>query len=117
MRVAKIIFLAVCICMITGCSLWSWLGFGPSSPHGRGTPADLYRSGIEYYQDGKYKDAVSQFTRLREEYPLSQYTVLAEMGIADSYYSSDDYLMAEAFYREFMALRPTNENIPYAMFQ
>jgi outer membrane protein assembly factor BamD len=117
MRVAKIIFLAVCICMITGCSLWTWLGFGPSSPHGRGTPADLYRSGIEYYQDGKYKNAVSQFTRLREEYPLSQYTVLAEMGIADSYYSSGDYLMAEAFYREFMALRPTNENIPYAMFQ
>ena len=117
MRAVKTVAIALCVFMITGCAMWSWLGFGSSSHPGRGTPADLYRNGIEYYQDRKYKRAVEQFTRLREEYPLSQYAALAEMGIADSYYSSRDYLMAEAYYREFMAMRPTNENIPYAMYQ
>ena len=117
MRTVKTIALALCVMMITGCALWSWLGFGTPSHIGRGSPADLYRSGIELYQDKKYKRAIENFTRLREEYPLSQYTVLAEMGIADSYYSSGDYLMAEAYYREFIAMRPTNENVPYAMYQ
>lgn len=117
MRTVKTVALVLCVFMITGCAWWSWLGLGSSSPPGRGTPADLYRAGIEYYQDRKYKRAVEQFTRLREEYPLSQYAVLAEMGIADSYYSSRDYLMAEAYYREFMSMRPTNENVPYAMYQ
>lgn len=117
MRAVKNAILIFCIMMITGCSWWSWLGLGQGSAARGGTPADLYRNGIEYYQGGKYKRAISQFTRLREVYPLSQYAILAEMGIADSHFSSGDYLMAEANYREFMTMRPTNENIPYVMYQ
>ncbi|MFA7462718.1 MAG: outer membrane protein assembly factor BamD [Anaerovoracaceae bacterium] len=117
MRAGKALVLIMCVMMITGCALWSWLGVGSSPYSGRGTPAALYRTGIEYYQAKKYKQAIEQFTRLREEYPLSQYAVLAELGIADSYYSSGDYLMAEAFYRDFITMRPTNDNVPYAMYQ
>lgn len=115
MRAVKILVLLVCLSMIGGCAWVPWLGSAPTP--GRGTPADLYRAGIEFYQAGRYKKAITQFTRLREEYPLSQYAILAEMGIADSHYSAKDYLMAEANYREFMAMRPTNENIPYVMYQ
>ncbi|MCK9229095.1 MAG: outer membrane protein assembly factor BamD [Syntrophales bacterium] len=116
MRAVKILVLLVILTLTGGCA-WmpSWLGSGPSP--GRGTPADLYRTGIEYYQAGRYKKAITQFTRLREEYPLSQYATLAELGVADSHFSAGDYLMAEANYREFTAMRPTNENIPYVMYQ
>ena len=39
------------------------------------------------------------------------------MGIADSYFSGKNYLEAELAYREFLNLHPTNENLPYVMYQ
>ncbi|MDY0044483.1 MAG: outer membrane protein assembly factor BamD [Syntrophales bacterium] len=110
-RVLKIFIIAAVICMLCSCSWWK------SYPVGRGAPADLYRNGIMYYQDGKYDKAVNEFLRLKEEYPLSKYAVLAELGVADSYYSSGEYMTAESNYRDFMEFHPTNENLPYTMYQ
>ncbi len=111
-RALKLITGLILLCTLSGCSWW-W----GSSPMGRGAPADLYRNGIDYYQDGRYKKAVGEFQRLREEYPLSKYAILAEMGVADSYFSAEEYAAAEANYRDFMDFHPTNENLPYVMYQ
>ena len=72
---------------------------------------------MEYYQDGNYKKAVEVFQRLKEEYPLSTLAIMAEMGIADSYFSAKEYAEAELAYTEFINLHPTNENLSYAMYQ
>ena len=42
---------------------------------------------------------------------------MAEMGIADSYFSDKQYLEAGLAYSEFLNLHPTNENLPYVMYQ
>ena len=39
------------------------------------------------------------------------------MGIADSYFSDKDYPEAENAYNDFINLHPTNENVPYAIYQ
>ena len=83
----------------------------------RATPDGLYQQGVEYYQDGSYKKAVDLFQRLKEEYPLSKYSIMAEMGIADSYFSGKEYVEAELAYSEFLNLHPTNENLPYVLYQ
>ena len=55
--------------------------------------------------------------RLKEEYPLHELAILAEIGIADSLYSDKEYAEAENAYSDFISLHPTNENVPYALYQ
>ncbi len=55
--------------------------------------------------------------RLKEEYPLHNLAILADIGIADSYYSDKEYMEAESAYSDFITLHPTNENVPYAIYQ
>lgn len=82
-----------------------------------GTPEGLYEYGCSRYQDGKYKKAIEAFQRLKEEYPLSKFAIMAELGIADSYFSQKEYIDAEMYYNDFISLHPTNENLPYVIYQ
>jgi len=101
--------------LLAGCKFsWPW---AKKVDMTRATPDGLYQQGVEYYQDGSYKKAVEVFQRLKEEYPLSRFAIMAEMGIADSHFSDKQYVEAELGYREFISLHPTNENLPYVMYQ
>lgn len=99
------------ILFLGGCSLWK------KSEMAKGTPEGLYRQGYEDYQDGRYEKAIESFRRLKEEYPLSQLTIMAELGIADSFFSKKEYGDAEVAYSDFLNLHPLNENLPYVMYQ
>jgi outer membrane protein assembly factor BamD len=112
-RVPFVLF--VLVLMISGCTFtWPWT---KSTGLSRATPEGLYQQGVEYYQDASYKKAAEVFQRLKEEYPLSRFAIMAEMGIADSYFSAKEYAEAELSYGEFINLHPTNENLPYAIYQ
>jgi outer membrane protein assembly factor BamD len=103
------------ILMLSGCPItWPW---GKKTDMARSSPDGLYQQGVEFYKDGSYKNAVDLFQRLKDEYPLSTYALSAELGIADAYFSAEDYIEAELAYTEFVNLHPTNENLPYAMYQ
>ena len=39
------------------------------------------------------------------------------MGVADAYFAGKQYLEAELVYSEFLNLHPTNDNLPYVMYQ
>jgi len=94
-----------------GCGWWK------GSPIRGGTPERLYQSGYLNYHEGKYEKAIEAFQRLQEQYPLSDLALKAELGIADSHYSAEDYMEAEMSYVDFSNLHPTNENVPYALYQ
>ncbi|MDR2861175.1 MAG: outer membrane protein assembly factor BamD [Syntrophobacterales bacterium] len=83
----------------------------------RATPQGLYQQGSELYQKKKYKKAITVFQRLKDEYPLEDVAVLAEIGIADSYYSNKEYPDAYIAYDDFVNRHPTDENIPYILYQ
>ncbi|MBW2599475.1 MAG: outer membrane protein assembly factor BamD [Deltaproteobacteria bacterium] len=110
MKLARMFLIVVFMFSLTGCLWWN----GPSGPS---TPEALYMRGQEAYQNRDYKDAVEIFQRVTEEYPLSEYAILAELGVADSYFSDEDYISAEANYDDFMEFHPTSENLPYVMCQ
>jgi len=97
--------------VLSGCGWWK------QAPLPGASPERLYQRGYENYQEGRYKKSIESFQRLKEEYPLSQLAILAEMGIADAYFSDGEYGEAEAAYSDFINLHPTNENLPYALYQ
>jgi outer membrane protein assembly factor BamD len=114
-RISRGTFLVFfCIVFLSGCS---WFDFWSKKEPARITPEGLYQSGVELYQKGKYERSIEKFQRLKEEYPLSKFAILAELGIADSFFSDDKYIEAEAAYTDFLNLHPTNVNLPYVIYQ
>jgi outer membrane protein assembly factor BamD len=81
------------------------------------TPEKLYSLASDEYKENNYTKAREYFTRLKEEYPLHEMAILAEIGIADAFYSDKEYTEAENAYSDFISMHPVNENIPYAMYQ
>ena len=108
------IFLSILL-MISGFSFSDL--FGKKTDTVKYTPEGLYAKASAEYRDGHYKKAQEYFLRLKEEYPLHDMAVLAEIGVADSLYSDKEYSAAENAYTDFIALHPVNENVPYAIYQ
>ncbi|MEN6376287.1 MAG: outer membrane protein assembly factor BamD [Smithella sp.] len=112
--VACILLVLFCL---SGCSLSSILSLFKKDSLVRNTPEALYVRGSAEFQDGNYKKAREYFTRLKDEHPLSDLAILAELGIADSFFTDKEYVEAENAYSEFLNMHPTNENIPYVIYQ
>ena len=111
----KIVLLVLLLPLVfSGCSyfnIFSKREMAKTSPEG------LYSRASAEYKDGYYKKAQESFLKLKEEYPLHELAILAEVGIADSLYSDKEYAEAESAYSDFLSLHPTNKNVPYALYQ
>jgi outer membrane protein assembly factor BamD len=113
--ILKIVLLALLLPLIfSGCSYFNIFG---KSEKPKASPEVLYSQASAEYKDGHYKKAQESFLKLKEEYPLHELAILAEIGIADSLYSNKEYAEAETAYSDFISLHPTNENVPYALYQ
>jgi len=113
-RVSMVVLAALLAFTFSGCS---WLNFFKKSELPKATPEGLYSRASVEFKDGHYKKAQEYFTRLKEEYPLHALAILAEIGIADAYFSDKNYAEAESSYGDFVSLHPDNENVPYAIYQ
>jgi len=95
---------------LSGCSWWSKKETKP-------TPQEMYNNGLKLLNNKKYDQAAEAFRRLKEEFPLSHYTPLAELRTADALYLDKNYAEAITQYEEFKKLHPLHSEIPYAIFQ
>jgi outer membrane protein assembly factor BamD len=111
MRLRVVIFALLLLWLFSGCSFFNKHEMVDGSPEG------LYSRGAVEFQKSNYKKSREYFLQLKEKYPLHNMAILAEMGIADSYYSDKEYAEAENAYNDFISLHPTNENVPYAFYQ
>jgi outer membrane protein assembly factor BamD len=102
---------------LSGCSLSSLFSFFKKDAGVKNAPESLYVRGSAEFQDGNYKKAREFFTRLKDEYPLHNLAILAELGIGDSFFTDKEYIEAENAYSEFLKMHPTNENVPYVLYQ
>jgi outer membrane protein assembly factor BamD len=57
------------------------------------------------------------FQKIRDRYPFSPYATVAELRLADCKYYRGFYEEAIPLYQNFEQLHPTNEAIPYVIFQ
>lgn len=77
----------------------------------------LASEGLYAFNHGRYDKAAEIFGKLKDRFPFSNYSLLAELKIADSQYYMDNYEEARLLYGEFEERHPTNEAVPYIMFQ
>ena len=113
----KIIGLCIALSLLLIISGFSFSDIFGKHETVKSSPEGLYSKASAEYRNGHYKKAQEYFLRLKEEYPLHDMAVLAEIGVADSLYSDKEYAKAENAYTDFISLHPVNENVPYAIYQ
>ena len=64
-----------------------------------------------------YQEAIDSFQEIVDNYPYSDYAVLAELRIADAYYEMERWDEALSYYRDFSELHPDNPRVPYSLFR
>ena len=119
-RTLRALLFAACLLLsgLPACSMFENVTVGEEEEIERGVPpATRLREGMEAYDVGKYGKAVTAFSALLEEHPFSPEAGLAELKLADAYYYDGKYDEAKEHYKEFETRHPTNEAIPYVLFQ
>lgn len=101
------LFILLALLFITGCG-----GKEPEVP-----AEDLAREGLELFDRGKYYRALQTFNIIKDRFPFSRYSLLAELKSADCNFYMKEYEVAKGLYEEFEKNHPTNEAIPYVIFQ
>jgi outer membrane protein assembly factor BamD len=101
---------------LSGCAtMESWFGIGGEEVQ---IPADsLAIKGMDAYDVGDYSKAARHFNELLDKYPFSPEAMLAELKGADCNYFMENYAEALVLYQKFEEQHPTNEAIPYVMYQ
>ncbi|MBU0481268.1 MAG: outer membrane protein assembly factor BamD [Proteobacteria bacterium] len=91
---------------------------GCAGKDGKEVPAeDLAREGLELFDRGKYYKALQTFDIIKDRFPFSRFSLLAELKSADCKFYMEEYEEAQGLYEEFEKNHPTNEAIPYVIFQ
>jgi len=121
-RAALYILLVVGCLSLSGCAttkdMFSSWSFGSQTEEESFEPAEsLAVTGMDAYSVGNYAEALKAFNEIMDRYPFSPQAMLAELKAADCYYYRGEYVEAKALYKEFEERHPTNEAIPYVMFQ
>ena len=108
-RLGRIFSTLIILMLLTGCS---------GLENKEEMPAeDLAKKGLEQYNHGKYFLAVETFNIIKERFPFSRFSLLAELKSADCKFYMKDYAEALELYKEFEENHPTNEAMPYVLFQ
>ena len=81
------------------------------------TARELAEEGTEALRDKDYTKAIESFEKLKDWYPFSRYSILAELKLGDAHYYRKEYGEAILAYEEFENLHPKNEAVPYVIYQ
>ena len=84
-------------------------------------PDDDARTGYEKallnFRRGDCLSAEPTFREIRREFPYSRFAALAELRIGDCQFKNEAYPEAIQTYRQFVRIRPSHKEIPYARFR
>ncbi|MDA3970128.1 MAG: outer membrane protein assembly factor BamD [Desulfobulbaceae bacterium] len=94
----------------SGCS---WLNDSSTPP----SPEFIAADAMEDFNTGQYSAALKNFQILRDRFPFSEYSLMAELKTGDCHFYLGQHLEAIAAYQDFEQNHPTNEAIPYTQFQ
>jgi len=78
---------------------------------------EVLSNAINTYNEQLFRVSHQSWVDLRDGYPTSYYSTLAEIKIADSLFYAGDYPAALVAYEEFTKLHPGHEAMPYVRYQ
>lgn len=81
------------------------------------TPWELAQAGTSALEEERFRQAIRYFSELKDRYPFSPHTPVAEVALGDAYFKSGNYTAAVNAYREFLEMNPRHELVPYALFR
>ncbi|MUM78326.1 outer membrane protein assembly factor BamD [Pseudodesulfovibrio sp. F-1] len=113
MRSSRFIASFLFLWLVSGCALIDMYFLPPPQD----TAQELYEAGVDAMAAKEYDNAQKYFSLLKDRFPFSPYALKAELGLGDAYYLDAEYLLALDAYKEFEALHPSHESIPYVLFQ
>jgi outer membrane protein assembly factor BamD len=123
-RVSRILFLIqLCILVVllnlSGCAkIKSIFDFSKEADAAGNLPVKtLVTKGMDDYAVGKYFTALEYFQEILDRYPFTPEATLAELKAADCKYFLEHYAEALVLYQEFEDRHPTNEAMPYVLYQ
>jgi len=87
---------------------------------GKQNDNQLYQVGVQALKDGDKIKSRQAFKLVFDNFPKSEYRILAKLGYADSFYyegTDPNYLIAIQEYQDFISLFPFSPKAEYAQFQ
>jgi outer membrane protein assembly factor BamD len=116
-----VVLLVVTAATLSGCSTFSGMfskfSLGEEDDPKSLPPETLIVQGMDAYNTGNYSEANKNFKLILDEHPFSAQAMLAELKSADAHYYNKQYAEAKTLYKAFEERHPTNEAIPYVLFQ
>ena len=76
----------------------------------------LFAEGMSYFNNKRYVLAIDRFQRVKTDFPFAPEVLAAELKIAEAYFLNKQYPEAIAAFKEFHALHPTNEHVPFVLY-
>jgi outer membrane protein assembly factor BamD len=76
-----------------------------------------YEKALLNFRRGDCLSAEPTFREIRREFPYSRFAALAELRIGDCQFKNEAYPEAIQTYRQFVRVRPSHKEIPYARFR
>jgi len=113
MRSTCLLVSILALWLFSGCALIDSYFLPPAED----TAQELFEAGMDAMGEKDYGDAQEYFTKLKDRFPFSPFSLKAELALGDAYFLDDKFLLALDAYKEFEALHPSNEQIPYVLFQ
>ena len=78
------------------------------------SPGSLYVEGVAFMKKKKYDKAITNFNKVRENYPFDPIAVVAQIKQADAQFEKKAYSVAAVIYEDFVNSYPEDENAAYA---
>jgi outer membrane protein assembly factor BamD len=103
---------SILLILLMACSGCTWV-----EPKGEPTAEELANEGMDNFNNANYLLAMETFEKLKDWYPFSKHSIIAELKIADSHFNLKEYEEAIAAYEDFERLHPRNEATPYVIYQ
>lgn len=118
-RIAALSILAYLFVTTSGCSSISSLfeSTVPEDTNFKLPAKTLVKKGMEEYNRGKYFMAEEYFNKVLENHRFTPEALQAELKLADCNFYMEKYISAHMYYERFEEMHPTNEAIPYVMYQ
>lgn len=98
---------------ISACGLIDYFYLPPAED----TAQELFENGNDAMREKDYMSAIEYYSKLKESFPFSPYAKEAEISLGDAYYLDGEYYLASEAYKDFEAMHPRDEAIPYILLQ
>ncbi|WP_165077435.1 MULTISPECIES: outer membrane protein assembly factor BamD [unclassified Desulfovibrio] len=112
-KLLRCLLLALSLGALAGCGIIDMLYLPPAED----TAQEIFEAANDAMSEKNYVRAVELYNKLRDNYPFSPYTIDAELSLGDAYFLDEEYDLAAETYKDFEALHPRHEAMPYVLYQ